>query len=295
MNLKELTWPVRIYWDLPLSEHLSLSPALRLSEELIALKVLFLSLRAADAPFCFHILEALRGKGLAVSLTLPGEALTGELIDSLRKTGVKSLFAEFASLREATGWFEKILTSGHEGSVPGLAFDLNEGNYRDIPGVVSCCLDRGVRDLVFPIQRLTGSAEAFCLTGKKRAELVSGLNGLDHRSLRITIHDPFLWQVFFPEAPYHEGGCQAANSMLYISPLFKVFPCPAMPLELGDLRATSLREIVLSAGKKELRQSLLIPPGECAACDQAATCLGGCRGRALAANGSLDVRDPSCA
>jgi GeoRSP system SPASM domain protein len=82
--------------------------------------------------------------------------------------------------------------------------------------------------------------------------------------------------------------------MLYISPSYKVYPCPAMPIELGDLHETSLREIILSGKKKQLRNSLLSPPGECAVCDRAGNCLGGCRGRAYVMTGSLDRSDPAC-
>jgi GeoRSP system SPASM domain protein len=82
--------------------------------------------------------------------------------------------------------------------------------------------------------------------------------------------------------------------MLYISPEYKVYPCPAMSIELGDLHETTLREIILSARKKDLRRSLINPPAECAPCDQVNKCLGGCRGRAFASAGSLDRRDPAC-
>lgn len=293
MNLKELKWPVRVYWDLP-AEDPDTSLVAGISDELIALKILFLSLRSPEADACAGILGKVRGGNMAVSLTLPGSALTAQLLASLPQTGVRTLLAEFSSLRNAGEWLEGEAISANKGKAPGLAFDINGTNYHEIPDVVSLCLRKGIGDLVFPIQRLTGNDEAFCLTGEMRAGMAALLAGMDYRRLHITIHDPFLWQVFFPDAPYHEGGCQAANSMLYISPEFRVFPCPAMPLQLGDLRDTTLREIILSGKKKDLRRSLKEPAGDCAGCDLAENCLGGCRGRALAAAGSLERRDPAC-
>jgi GeoRSP system SPASM domain protein len=176
----------------------------------------------------------------------------------------------------------------------GISFEVTQENFHEIPDVVSCCVQNGIRNLVFPIQRLETGKDVFCGCRKDREEISRGLEGLDRRGLQLTIHDPFLWEVFYPDTDYHEGGCQAANSMLYISPSYKVWPCPAMPVELGDLHETSLREIVLSGGKKHLRSLLLSPPGECGECERVEKCLGGCRGRAYAMTGSLDRPDPAC-
>lgn len=293
MNLKELTWPVRIYWDLP-DQNTGTPLGEKIGEELIALKILFLSLRSPDADACAGILGKVKGGNMAVSLTLPGSALTAQLLASLPKTGVRTLLAEFSSFQDAAAWYERETISADKGKSPGLAFDVKRTNYHEIPDVVSLCLRRGIGDLVFPIQRLTGDDEAFCPTGEMRAGMAALLAGMDYRRLHITIHDPFLWQVFFPDAPYHEGGCQAANSMLYISPEYKVHPCPAMPLELGDLHDTAFRQIIRSGRKKDLRRLLKEPAGDCAGCDLAENCLGGCRGRALAMTASLDHRDPAC-
>jgi len=291
MNLKELKWPVRVYWDLP-DEQTDTALVAGISGELIALKILFLSLGGPSTSACKEILATINGRGMAVSLTLPGDAVTPQLPASMAALGVRTLLCEFTSLKDATEWFEPTPSGG--GASPGLSFDVSGTNFHEIPDLVSFCLRKSIRDLVFPIQRLIGNREVFCLTGQMREGLAAELKGLDYSSLRITIHDPFLWQVFFPDADYHEGGCQAANSMLYIGKDLKVYPCPAMPLELGDLRRTPLREIILSDKKKVLRESLQSPPGDCVDCGLAVKCLGGCRGRALAAVESLDRSDPAC-
>lgn len=291
VNLKELKWPIRIYWDLP-DEGPGTSLAMSITQELAALKVLFLGLRGPDAGVSSLILGKLKGGSPAVSLTLPGPALSAKALALLRQAGARTLLAEFSSLQDAGAWLEEI--SVDKGALPGLVFDVTGKNYHELPEVVSLCLRRGIAELVLPIQRLAGHEEVFCMTGEIRAGLAAVLGTMDYRRLRVTIHDPFLWQAFYPGAPYHEGGCQAANSMLYITPGYKVWPCPAMPLELGDLHKTNLREIMLSEGKRALRRTLLNPPSECAGCEQAEACLGGCRGRALAARASLDRRDPAC-
>jgi len=296
MNLRELPSPLRIYWDLPDSLADS-ALCRRVCEEIIETKMLFLSLRDPASPegcSCKEVLDALKGDSIGISLTLPWSSATPSFLGGLAVSAVTTLLIDTSSLSEVRSFFEKWGHCGQGELTPGVSFANSRQNYREIPGVVSFCLQHGIYDLVFPIQRLETEEEAAYLEHEGGSELAAKLRAMDYSSMRITIHDPFLWQIFYPEADYHEGGCQAANSMLYLSRDYKVYPCPAMPLELGDLRETTLGEIISSAKKRELRRSLLIPPADCAPCPQADKCLGGCRGRALASAGSVDRRDPAC-
>ena len=296
MNLRELPSPLRIYWDLP---EATPDPAIcrRICEEIIETKMLFLSLRDPASPegwSCKEVLDVLKGDSIGISLTVPGAVATPSFLGGLSGSAVTTLLIDTSSLSEVRSFFEKWGPYGQGGLTPGVSFAKSGQNYREIPEVVSFCLQQGIHDLVFPIQRLGMEEGAAYLEPEGGDELAAKLRAMDYRSMRITIHDPFLWQIFYPEADYHEGGCQAANSMLYLSPDYKVYPCPAMPLELGDLRETTLGEIINSGKKQALRRSLLVPPDDCAPCPQADKCLGGCRGRALASAGSLDRRDPAC-
>lgn len=296
MNLKELSSPIRLYWDVPESSSDS-GLCMQICDDIVAMKILFLSLRDTaqeTGQCCMGVVDRLRGRNIGLSLTASGSALTPALVGRLAGLSVKTLLAEASSLNDVRSLIGKTGGDGKEDLPPGISFEVGQGNYHELPEVVSFCMNNGIRDLVFPIQRLGTEHGVFYVSRKDRDEISRRIEDLDHRRLRLTIHDPFLWEVFFPDADYHEGGCQAANSMLYISPSYKVYPCPAMPLELGDLHETSLREIILSGTKKQLRSSLLSPPGECAACDRAGKCLGGCRGRAYAETGSLDRIDPAC-
>ncbi|MDA8098713.1 MAG: SPASM domain-containing protein [Nitrospiraceae bacterium] len=294
MNLKELTWPVRIYWDLP-REAADAARLQAIAREILELKVLFLSLRddvVPVSPSCFSLVDSFAGKNIALALTVAGEALSARVLERASAGAVRTVLANVTSLEAMRRIADQGLFSAARR--PGISFDITSGNYREIPEVVSFCLEHAVTDLVFPIQRLSGKEAPFCFTDKERSELAPRLSALAYRSLKLTIHDPFLWPLFYPEKDYHEGGCQAANSMLFIAPDLAVTPCPAMPMILGNLGDTSLREIVLSDAKKELRRILQEPPDACSACKHARVCLGGCRGRALAATRSLIERDPAC-
>jgi GeoRSP system SPASM domain protein len=296
MNLRDLEWPIRIYWDLPESSSDS-GLCKKACDDIVEIKILFLSLRdtaPATSQCCMEVLDRLRGAKIGLSLTAAGSALTPALVGRLAGLAVKPLLAEASSLNDVRSLIGKTGGDGKEYLSLGISFDVGQGNYRELPEVVSFCMNNGIRDLVFPIQRLETGKGVFYVGKREREEISLRLEGLDHRRLRLTIHDPFLWEVFSPDTDYHEGGCQAANSMLYISPSYKVYPCPAMPVELGDLHEISLREIILSGKKKQLRYPLLSPPGDSAECDRSEKCLGGCRGRAYAMTGSLDRCDPAC-
>jgi len=143
------------------------------------------------------------------------------------------------------------------------------------------------------ILSINGS-DCFYINKKEREELARKLNKINHENIKLIIHDPFLWRVFYPSINFPGGGCQAANSMIYISPDGIIYPCPSMPVKLGDLKTQKLKEIILSPRKKELRKNLCIPPEECIDCNEQKQCMGGCRGRAYVLKGSLGYKDPAC-
>ncbi len=295
MNLRELLSPIRIYWDLPDAAS-DEALCLRLCEEIKAAKILFLSLREPAVPVgecCRAVLGGLGGGMIGISLTVRPAAAEPSLLEDTVEAGA-SIFVDTSSMEEVRSFYGGKEGGGKSGVLHGVSFEIGKGLYREIPELIAFCLEKGIPDIIFPIQRLALNGPCVCAEREEEEALAAALRKIDYRALRIAIHDPFLWQLFYPDADYHEGGCQAANSMLYVSPDYKVYPCPAMPGELGDLHETTLLEIILSSAKKEVRRSLLDPPGECGPCERVAACLGGCRGRAFAAAGSLELRDPAC-
>ena len=82
--------------------------------------------------------------------------------------------------------------------------------------------------------------------------------------------------------------------MMYISKDFEVTPCPIMPVSMGNLRETSLKEIFSSMKRQDVRNKILLEPDECGACSLLAKCRGGCRGRTYVISGSLNKKDPAC-
>jgi radical SAM protein with 4Fe4S-binding SPASM domain len=92
----------------------------------------------------------------------------------------------------------------------------------------------------------------------------------------------------------HQGiGCPAGNMYFSLRPNGDVYPCPFLPIKVGNIREQSLREIwqkspILNA----LRQRRNLK-GKCGSCEYREGC-GGCRGRAYACTGDYLETDPAC-
>jgi GeoRSP system SPASM domain protein len=146
------------------------------------------------------------------------------------------------------------------------------------------------------MQRLYGNEYPFFLSRDEQSDLGDALKSVGGtEGIKLTIHDPFLWRAFNPGVPFPQGGCQAANTMISISPDGGVYPCPSLPVRIGDMGGTaSLKEIIASPAKKEFRSRLLTAPEKCSDCLELPVCRGGCRGRAFVMYGSIDEIDSAC-
>ncbi len=295
MNISELKTPIRIYWDLAPPGPGVPDPA-SIAGQIIDLKILSADLTAqtADAAL-LTVLERLATGRIAVSLTLPVAGITPELLADLAPLRLKQLSVGLGAFADMAAAVDGLLTSARQAGVSiGISFPVTGGNYREIPQVAAFCVERGV-PLVLPMQRLTAGEVAFRLSGAERRELTEKLSGIEGReTVRVTIHDPFLWRAFYPEVQFPNGRCQAANTMLHIAADGEVHPCPTLPVSLGNLGRTTLAEIAVSAGKREVRERIMRTPAGCGLCADRADCLGGCRGRGLFVTGSWDEPDPGC-
>ncbi|RII26171.1 MAG: GeoRSP system SPASM domain protein [Geobacter sp.] len=285
----ELATPITVYWDLasdaPTSDYL-----LRIAADIAACRPLMLQLydpspRTGEG--LHAVLEKLRGMPAAVSLTITPVSfslLDGNAVEGL---GVKEILLAVASLDEL----------GRLTAQPslGVSWSVTRDNWRLLPEVVSTCRAHGFNRLVLPMQRLYSGEAPFFLSRDEQGGLERDLAASGGtEGVNITIHDPFLWRPFNPGVPFPQGGCQAANTMIAISPDGGVYPCPTLPVRLGTIGAISLKEIIASSEKREFRRRLLHDPEGCRGCRELAECRGGCRGRAYVMLGTLDGMDEAC-
>ena len=297
MNLKELSSPIRLYWDIGPTERVDVAVCRRIAREAAANK--FLSLQITETTpqlsrSCLAALEELKDTMMAVSFVASGPAFDVSALDYLKKHPVKAVFIAASSVRE----LDRIPQSSTQAEArpeTGVSFPVTRANFRELPSVLAFCIDQRIRHLLLPMQRLLTGERCFTFTGEERAELAARLERIEKPSwLRITIHDPVLWRAFFPKVEFPNGGCQAANTLLYISPDADLYPCPTLPIKIGSLLRSSLSDLIHSAAKKDLRIGILAVPSECGQCDTLGECKGGCRGRAYTQGNSLNAPDPSC-
>ena len=296
MTFTELKSPIRLYWDL--SPHRSLSLDYReICRQITACRFLTLELTAmAPQPdaLCGEVLTALARAPLAVSLTVTAASPDSLAALAPFPANLKQLLLRFTALEELRA---ALFPPGNELSgVPvGVSFPVTGESASHLPEVVSFCIEREIRRLVLPMQRLGSGEEPFSLTKAQRADLAGRLGSIGRlETLAIVIHDPFLWRAFFPERQFPEGRCQAANTMLYLASDATVYPCPTMPVPLGNLTEESLVAIVGGKRKDEVRSAIRELPALCRCCPETAVCGGGCRGRGYAAGQSWDAPDYGC-
>lgn len=291
MSLPELTTPIRIYWDItPLPDS---PPDLdKIAADIIDLKILSVDISATGTSIpqgCFTILARFAQSRIGVTLTISPAALSAAVEIELAAAPPKELLLEIKSVSELCA------LAPLSPIVAGISFPLDESNWQQIPAIISYCSANGLRRLVFPMQRLYRGEDPFHIPKSGVQQTAAALYSCQpNPGMRITAHDPFVWRAIFPDTPFPEGRCQAANTMLSIDSNSVVYPCPVMPLSLGDLKTTSLKEIAKSAAKKDLRAHLLRLPQGCIDCAAAEACKGGCRGRGERVFGTWEGIDPGC-
>jgi len=111
--------------------------------------------------------------------------------------------------------------------------------------------------------------------------------------LRLTVHDPFLWEALFPGTGGWSSGCQGGNAQIHLDGTGVVRGCPLLPEPLGCLTETSLGEILSGDRRRRLREAIMTLPDGCRGCERAPRCQGGCRGRGFIAGGET-APDPVC-
>lgn len=292
----ELKTPIRLYWDVSPPPTVPLD-YLDICEQIVEARFLSLDLTVATDDLQTvgqHILKQLTGSSLSITLTVPSEALP--LLDSndLLPANVRTVLVQASSLAQLPAVSPPLFLL-ESGIRWGVSYPVSGGSWHELPDVVQWCAERTAGLLVLPMQRLAGNEEPYHLSREHRQTLISGLSAVSRPAgLSIIIHDPFLWRVFFPDMPFPEGRCQGANTLLYIASNGTVLPCPTFPYSLGDLRESSMNEIVRGERKITARKLIRSLPTDCRSCSEAALCGGGCRGRGFAVAGSWDKLDPGC-
>jgi GeoRSP system SPASM domain protein len=290
MSLPELSTPIRVYWDLtPIPSDPPNHE--KIAAEIIELKILNLDITATGSTIptsCFKVLEKCSAARLGITLTVSPGAYSAQA-ELLALTPPTELLFEVTGIHSLRSLFPL------PQPVAGVSLPLCGHNWEQIPDVIHFCSKNRIKRLVFPMQRLYRGEIPFYIPANGLEEISDNLLTFSpDPGLSVTVHDPFAWRAIFPHTPFPDGRCQAANTMLSIDQGGIVYPCPVMPVPLGDLNKMTLKEIAKGELKKAVRARLLSLPGECKGCADAESCKGGCRGRGERVFGTWEAPDPGC-
>lgn len=283
----ELRSPIRLYWDIsPIPE--TPPDYERICFEIASSRALTLHITDPGDPLnpeISGIVRRLAASPLLLILTVPLSAAVEAV--QLLSSGIKKLYTDVRTV--------EAINSACLTGISGISFRCSRSNYLLLPDIIKACMESGIAELQLPMERLNAGEEPLCLSLSERELLASRIAGVPFREhLAITANDPFIWRIVHPTLPFPDGICQAGNTMLSIGPGGDVYPCPAMPILLGNLLTSAFREIAASTIKKEVREQILEGPSSCSSCTMVDDCRGGCRGRGFHASATLDSPDPAC-
>ncbi len=295
MNPEQLINPLIVYWDIDPATFDN-DIAMLICDELVETGIFVLNLRDTSPALnngTVNVLKRLRNEQIKINLTATGKAFDDAAMSMIKDPGLAKTYIESDSLESCQSSLPVILNAIDQGIPTGVSFYLIESNIRELPAVISACTENNIKDLKFPIHR-AGRDNLFYPDSETVLWLSKELKKLPLEHLEITIHDPFMWQLFYGKDNSNEEGCNGAKTMIYISGSFDVTPCPILSVPLGNLHHATLKGIFSSEKRQEVRKELSNPPKECSSCSIISTCKGGCRGRVYMLFKSFDKRDPAC-
>lgn len=269
-------------------------------------------------PDIYDIINKAAELGLSPVLGTNGVMLTKEVCSRLLDSGIKGAGVSLDALSPAfhdrfrgmEGAWKKTL-NGMEAlrafNIPfQIQFTITKDNRHEIKKAAFFAIEQGALSLNFFFLVCTGRGQkAADLTPEEyEAALEDIVRAEEEFSGRILVrarcapHVVRVAERLDPQSPLVKGatcGCVAGKGYLRISPEGFVTACPYIPANdrSPNILKTPLKEI----WEKDPSFSSLRTPalsGRCADCEYKDSC-GGCRARALAANGNIMGEDPWCA
>jgi GeoRSP system SPASM domain protein len=298
---KTLSAPLRVYWDLTdAPDATSRELALKVARELSSLRVFFVILKLdGRRDDIGEVLGVLKSGGVRVTVSISGA-------DSLPGPGALA-YADAVDLRPADTPGQQRLLETVKKDVPAgkpmsVSVVPSKDNIGPVMEIISAAVDAGIKNISLINPCLIydrGRAREYVIGQAERDVFKSGLEKLLTPlgpGIKLFVHDLFLHKSLnLPGLPgrIEYAGCQAGDAIAYIDSAFTVYPCATMPVPLGSLHETTLKDIWSGAGRKTLRQKVEELPEQCAGCQDASYCKGGCRGLAWEVGGEGCI-DPNC-
>ncbi len=248
-----------------------------------------------------ELAQAIRKKGIALGILTNGTVITeawAEFLEKLQPVFIQVSLDGPEKVHDTIrgkGSFDRAMLGidalKRHGLPVHVSFTAQRDNYRRLTGLALVCRLHKVDKLwfdrvVIPKEEdkdgLSLTADQFALLLKtagrlNRFGLVSGSRALQFQTCR-------------KGRCYH---CGAGGNLLILLADGSVMPCRRLPFVIGNIRESSLEEIVSgSEMMKELREAPV--PEACRSCRYAESCRGGARCIAMAKTGLWNSKDPDC-
>ncbi|UCF88073.1 MAG: SPASM domain-containing protein [bacterium] len=173
-----------------------------------------------------------------------------------------------------------------------------KGHLRDLAAILKVVRDSGC-GLTLP-NRPAGDitsqgSDAFPDVREFTDDLLTELKGFTSvlRSDRVRVHDFILTEALGLEGVEPQG-CEAGNSMAFVDPDGRVYPCETLMVPLGDLRNERFEDIWASPLRQRIRRDVASIPRFCSQCPDLGRCRAGCRGAVYHLKGHYGAPDPLC-
>jgi radical SAM protein len=272
----------------------------------------------------FDLIASAVNKGLKVSITpAASPSLTKETFEQLKAAGIDSIALSLDGstadrhddIRQVPGTFDITLKAAKWAGEVGLPLQINtlvtDETASDLPAVFELVHS-------FPLMRWS----LFFLIAVGRGQQLNELEperaeALMHWVQKLVPRAPF--QIKTTEAPsyrrvasetmkaqgmqaedvrktsVHAGyGIRDGNGIVFVSHLGQVYPSGFLPLEAGNVRQKSLKEIYQNSEVMRKVRDVDCFDGKCGRCEFRRIC-GGSRARAYAHTGNAAGSDPICA
>ena len=290
-----------------LSDELSYEEIISVIDQSVKLGARKIVVLGGGEPLCYpriiDVLTYLHAKNVEIELFTNGTLLTPDLARTLWNLGVKPVI-KMNSLRPDVQDILAGKKNSHQDMRRGLALLMQAGypddnlplgaqtvicrhNLDELPEMWIWLRERNIIPY-FEILTLQGRA-------RRHPDLELGPQDLHTIFERLARIDAERFGYFWePHPAVAAFCCDRHEYSCTVSVNGDIHPCPGVDIPAGNIRRTSLAEILRTSSLiRDLRNIRTTIKGECARCDLKAECYG-CRGMAYQATGDYLAADPLC-
>jgi radical SAM protein with 4Fe4S-binding SPASM domain len=262
----------------------------------------------------FELAGYASGQGMMVVVGSNGLLINDSVAFKLKQSGVSGVSISLDSVDPKIHDGIRSTESAWEGAIRavricqsnGLAVQINttvtQANYHEIPRLIPYSRTLGAKVFSPFFLICTGRGEELTdITPEQYEEIMSMIlkSQEDYDGMMIrTRCAPTFRRILYqrdPNSPLLKmdtGRCLAGLHYCRITPEGDVTPCPYIPLSVGNVKRTSLKELWTESTEFVLLRNPSLK-GKCRVCEFRLIC-GGCRARALAFHKDYMEEDPWC-